>query len=49
MSEEAPTAEAKKADGARWEALLSPRPPEPTGRVACAQAGSSMWKWMLVI
>ena len=37
---EAPSADAKKADGARLEALRNPRPPEPTGRVACNQDGS---------
>ena len=26
----------RKADGARWTALLTPRPPALTGRVACA-------------
>ena len=31
---EAPLADAKKADGARAEALRNPRPPDFTGRVA---------------
>ena len=35
---EAPTAEAKKAEGARKEALLMPRPPYRTGRVAWIHA-----------
>ena len=38
----APSAEAKKAEGARYiEALLMPRPPEPMGSMACSQDGSS--------
>ena len=44
-----PAAEAKKADGASWVALLTPRPPDPTGRKACVQAVSSAAKLMFAI
>ena len=44
-----PSADAKKADGARLEALRSPRPPELTGRVACDQDAPPCLKLMLVI
>ena len=46
---EAPSVDAKKADGARLEAIRNQRPPEPTGKVACNQDGSSRAKLMLVI
>ena len=49
MSSEAPSAEAKKADGARLEQLRNPRPPWLTGRVAWHQDKSSSSKQMLVI
>ena len=45
----APSADAKKAEVARWEARLIPRPPEMTGSVTCSHAISSDLKSMLVI
>ena len=45
---EATSADAKKADGARMEALYNPRLPELTGRVACGHE-SPCSKSMLVI
>ena len=36
-----PAAEAKKADGASWVALRIPKPPSPTGSVACVQVAES--------
>ena len=44
-----PAAEAKKADGASWVALLAPRPPDPTGREARVQAALSIAILMFVI
>ena len=41
-----PAAEAKKAD---WVALLTPRPPDPTGRETCVQAALSLAILMFVI
>ena len=41
MSSEAPSADAKKAEGARVEALQNPSPPTLMGRVACSQV--SFW------
>jgi len=34
----APAADARKADGASWCALLTPTPPHLTGKLACDQA-----------
>ena len=48
MSSEAPSADGKKADGAKVEALWNPSPPTLTGRVACSQV-SLQSKSMLVI
>ena len=44
-----PAAEARKAEGASWIALLTPRPPDATGREACAQAVSLSAMLMLAI
>jgi hypothetical protein len=44
VSEEAPSADAKKEDGARW---TTPLISTATERVACLQAASLSSKWML--
>jgi hypothetical protein len=49
MCSEAPSADAKKADGARLETLLNPRPPDFTGSVACIHDESPKLKLILVI
>ena len=46
---DAPSAEAKKAEGARCEAFLSPRPPDEAGSDACNLDGSPSLKSMFVI
>ena len=48
ISSEAPSADAKKADGARMLALRNPRPPDLRGRVACNHQSPCL-KSMLVI
>ena len=44
-----PTAEARNTEGAGWVALLTPNPPDLTGREACAQAVLSLAMLMLAI
>ena len=46
---EEPAAEAKKADGASWTALLIPSPPCLTGREAWVQVESEIWRELLVM
>ena len=45
---EQPAAEAKKAEGASWAALLMPSPPRLTGRVAWVQDETEAGRHMLV-
>ena len=44
-----PSSDAKKANGARLEALRNPRPSELPGRVACYQDASLCLKLILLL
>jgi hypothetical protein len=48
MTSEAPSADAKKADGARLETLLNPRPLDFTGSVACSHDESPILKKLIL-